>query len=128
VALALIGGGVVLVLKKKGAGGAGGGKPGEPTAADKKGGTGLELVRYDLQKAKDGGLVYVIGSVTNHSDKQFFNLKVEFNVLDQAGTSLGNATDYTGNIGPHAAWAFKALVLEEGAKQIKLADFHFEKE
>jgi hypothetical protein len=129
VALVIVGLGVMLVLKKKGAAaGAGGDGKGGKTADGKPAVNGLELVHFELQKAKDGGLIYVIGSVTNHADKQFFNLKVEFNVLDQAGTTLGNASDYVGNIGPHAAWPFKALVLEEGAKQVKLADFHFEKE
>lgn len=110
---------VVLVL----AGGAGGfyymkTHPQSPNA--KRSGKGLEVLNYSLQKAKDGGLVYVVGTLTNHAPSQYFTLRVEFDLFDKSANKVGNTSDYVGNLGPTSAWSFKALVLEENATEAKL--------
>ena len=102
--------GVTLMIVKKGGGGGGGGG---------SGGSGLELLSHTLQKAPEGGLVYVIGVVTNHDPEQYFNVKVAFDLFDAEGQPLGDTSDYQGNLAPNKAWEFSALVLEDNAASEK---------
>ena len=102
---------LTLLFVKKGGGGDGGGGGG--------GGSGLELVSHTLQKASEGGLIYVVGVVTNHDPEQYFNVKVEFDLFDADGQPLGDTSDYNGNLAPQKSWEFRALVLEENASSEK---------
>jgi len=99
----------VIVLKKGGNG----------DAAGAGGGEGLELLNSNIQRAQEGGLVYVVGVVTNHDPVQYFNVKVEFDLFDSGGQPLGETADYNGNLAPNKAWEFRALVLEENAADAK---------
>lgn len=86
----------------------------------KRSGKDLEVLNYSLQKAKDGGLVYVVGTLTNHAPSQYFTLRVEFDLFDKSGNKVDNTSDYFSNLGPTSAWSFKALVLEQNATEAKL--------
>ena len=88
----------------------------------------LEVLEYHIQKAKEGGLVYVIGSVTNHSEQQYFRLNIEFELSDKESKPLGSTTDYVGNLAPHKLWEFKAIVLEATAANAKLVKLEGEPE
>jgi predicted RNA-binding Zn-ribbon protein involved in translation (DUF1610 family)/flagellar basal body-associated protein FliL len=116
VLLAGLGVGAMLMLKKK--------APEGPKKPEKD----LEVLTHQLQKAKEGGLVYVIGTVTNHSEQQYFSLKIEFELSDKDGKSLGMVSDYVGNLGAHKVWDFKALVLEDSTAQAKLMKLEGEPE
>ncbi len=102
---------VTVALVKKGGGGGGGGSVGK--------GSGLELLSSNIQRAQEGGLVYVVGVVTNHDPVQYFNVKVEFDLFDSNGQPLGETSDYNGNLAPNKGWEFRALVLEENAADAK---------
>ena len=101
--------GVTLMIVKKGDGGGSGGP----------GGSGLELVSHELQKAAEGGLIYVVGVVTNHDPEQYFNVKVEFDLFDSEGQPLGDAQDFNSNMAANTDWEFKALALEESVSSVK---------
>lgn len=90
-------------------------------AAAKRSGKDLEVLNYALQKAKDGDLVYVVGVLTNYAPIQYFDLRVEFDLLDKDGKKVGDTHDLFKNLGPTAAWNFKAVVvLAENAAEAKL--------
>jgi hypothetical protein len=76
---------------------------------------------FKLEKTSGSSLVYVVGTLRNLRDKARFGVKVEFGLLDASGVPLGKATDYNRQMGPHASWAFKAMVLESKAKAARLA-------
>lgn len=80
----------------------------------------LEVLEYHLQKAQEGGLFYVVGTLTNHGPVQYFDVKVEFELQDLDRMPLGNTSDYNGNLPGSNGWSFKALVLEEDVSNVKL--------
>lgn len=117
--LAALGGGAFFLMKKGGD---------KTDAGPKKPEHDLELLKHELQRAKDGGLIYVVGQVTNNTTEQFFNLKIEFELYDKAGLKLGTVTDLIGNMAPHGTWDFKALVYEGAVDQAKLLKLEGEPE
>lgn len=96
---------VLMNVLGKGDSGGGGGFVGK--------GEGLEIMEFQLQKAQEGGLFYVVGTVTNHDPMQYFDVKVEFDLFDSAGQRISETSDYNGNLAPNDGWEFRALVLEE---------------
>jgi hypothetical protein len=88
----------------------------------------LSVVRYELKKAKEGGLQFVVGSISNRSAAQYFSLKVEFDLFKADGQSAGTASDLLSDLAPHAAWNFRATVLEKGVTRVKLVKVSGEKE
>lgn len=125
--LAIVGG-VVALLAIAGVAGMKVLKRGKAAAGPKAPERDLEVVSHQLQRAKDGGLVYVIGVVTNHSDQQYFRLNIEFGLTDKEGKELGTTSDYTGNLAAHGTWDFKAIVLESSTAQAKLVHVQGEPE
>lgn len=77
--------------------------------------SGVELLSHSLQREKHGDLMYVRGTVTNHSPVDMFYAKVEFELIDAIGNSLGMAEDNKSVISSNAVWGFKAMVLDPDA-------------
>ena len=94
-------------------------KHGQPIQP-KRSGKDLEVLNFALQKAKEGELVYVVGTLTNHAAVQYFNLRVEFDVFDKDAQKVESTTDIVNNLGPASAWNFKAIVLGTNAADVKL--------
>jgi hypothetical protein len=88
----------------------------------------LEVRDYSVQKAGSGNLLYVTGTVTNHSGGQFFKVKIEFALSDADGGTAGEASDYQGSIAGHGAWNFRATILAKNATKAKLKSISGEKE
>ncbi len=92
-------------------------------------GEGLQMLAEPvLQKAVDGGLTYVVGSVTNFDTAQYFEVNVRFELFDANNQLIGEASDYNGNIAGRAGWDFQALVLEENAASVKFVALEGEKD
>lgn len=86
------------------------GKDGKP-ARD-----GVELLNnHSLQKQPGTALLFVRGSVTNHSDGPWYDLKVECELLDKTGASLGKFSDSKMVIDPHKLIPFNISVLDPDA-------------
>lgn len=100
----------------------------EPPPPPRVPGEDLQVLKQQIQKAELGSLRYVSGVVTNHGDRQFFNVKVEFEMLNTKGQVVGNANDYLGNLAPHAAWNFRAQILDRDAAKPRLTKLTGEKE
>lgn len=55
---------------------------------------------------------YIVGTVTNNTDRTYSYAQVEFNLYDNANNQVGSAMDNINNLEPHGTWRFKAIVLE----------------
>ncbi|HEV2693689.1 MAG TPA: FxLYD domain-containing protein [Verrucomicrobiae bacterium] len=75
---------------------------------------GFVVSKLKLEKTPGSSLVYVMGTVSNLTDKQRFGVKAEFSLADSNGVSVGLASDYVASLDPRGVWKFKALVM--GAK------------
>lgn len=95
------------------------------TPPARKPGEDLQVLGFEIQKARDGNLQYIVGVVTNHSGRQFFNVKLEFELTRKDGKSGDVATDSIRNLAPNAGVAFKASIIGTApvasAKLAKLA-------
>jgi hypothetical protein len=65
---------------------------------------------------------YIVGTVTNNSDKQFAYVQVQINLYDEAGNQIESTTANVNNLEPHGNWRFKALVLENNAVSAKVKE------
>ena len=99
------------------------------TTPTRKPGEDLQVLSFEVQKAKDGNLQYIVGVVTNHAAKQYFNVKLEFDLTRTDGKAGDLATDTIRNLAPNAGVTFKASVIGNPAVvTAKLAKLAGEKE
>lgn len=78
--------------------------------------TGVEVLSHAWQTQPGTSLMYVRGMVTNHSDVAYFSVKVEAELLDKSGNSLGKASDTRMVLDPHKMFPFNVAVLDPDAK------------
>ena len=81
------------------------------TPPPRKPGEDLQVLSFDIHKAKDGNLQFIVGVVTNHAAKQFFNVKLEFELTRKDGKTGDTATDSIRNLAPNAGVPFKANII-----------------
>lgn len=86
------------------------GKDGKPVKS------GVEVLNHSLQTQPGTSLLYIRGNVTNHSDIPFFAVKVEAELLDKSGNSLGKASDTRMVLDPHKLFPFNVALLDPDAK------------
>lgn len=77
----------------------------------RKPGEDLQVLDFEIQKASDGSLQYITGTVTNHSAKQYFNVKLEFELTRKDGKPGDQAADSIRNISAKSAVPFKASII-----------------
>ena len=82
---------------------------------------GFRASSVTLEKTTGTKLTHAHGSVVNILDRQRFGVKVELELFDAAGKSVGKSSDYTGVIETNATWNFRAPVLEGKAASAKVA-------
>ncbi len=76
---------------------------------------GVELLNHSWQKQPGTGLLYVRGNVTNHSDVAWYGVKVECDLIDKAGASLGKFSDSRMVLDAHKLYPFSISVLDPDA-------------
>jgi hypothetical protein len=81
----------------------------------------LSASELTLEKTPGSSLIYAVGTVTNRSTRERFGVKVEVELLDDAGQKIGVASDYRQVLPAGAPWQFKALVVDSKAKSAKLS-------
>jgi hypothetical protein len=86
----------------------------------RKGGDPTQLLGHKVIKAELGSMQYVVGIVTNHTGKRFFDVEVFFDLYDDKGKKTGEAKDYLGILSPNGSWELKATVFARGATSAKL--------
>jgi hypothetical protein len=79
------------------------------------------------QKSPDTALIFIKGALTNYSNRPFFSVKIEFDLLNQNGTPVGVASDYVPVVDSHKVWNFKALVTDPDAKSFKMSSLKWER-
>lgn len=77
---------------------------------------GVEVLNHSLQPQAGTALLFVRGTVTNHSDVAWFEVKVECELLDKNGASLGKFSDSRIVLDPHKVFPFNIAVLDPDAK------------
>ena len=100
----------------------------EPPPTPRQPGEDIQLLRHKIEKAAEGSLRYISGIVTNHGDKQVFNVRIEFEMLNAQGQVVGTAKDYLGNLGAHTDWDFRAQIVDPDAVKPRLLKLSSEKE
>lgn len=86
----------------------------------RKGGDPTQLLGHKIIQAELGSMQYVVGLVTNHTAKRFFDVEAFFDLYDEKGKKIGEAKDYLGILSPNASWELKATIFDRGAKSAKL--------
>jgi hypothetical protein len=94
---------------------------GVPTPESMAAQAGFRVSLIKLQKSERGSIVYALGNVRNETDRKRFGVKVELDLLDNAGRKVSEAKDYHPVLEPKESWEFKALVIEPRATTVKLA-------
>jgi hypothetical protein len=81
----------------------------------------LEIVGgiKSIKIEKSNGSYYITGLVKNKSYKTYSYVKITFNLYDEDGNLIGNATDTISNLKPNETWKFKALILVDDISKIK---------
>lgn len=77
---------------------------------------GVELLMHKLEPQAGTALLFVRGSVTNHSAVPWFDVKVECELLDKAGVSLGKFSDSKVVLDAHKQFSFNISLLDPDAK------------
>lgn len=91
-------------------------QPADPFAA-----AGFRVSPVTLEKGQASSLVHAVGTITNTANRSRFGLRVELELLDDAGNRVGSATDYRATLDPNTEWRFRALVVEKKAAAAKIA-------
>ncbi|MBI5800649.1 MAG: hypothetical protein HZA92_07970 [Verrucomicrobia bacterium] len=77
---------------------------------------GVELLFHKLEAQPGTALSFVRGTVTNHSEVAWFDVKVECELLDKAGASLGKFSDSKLVLDAHKLFPFSISLLDPDAK------------
>lgn len=81
------------------------------TPPSRKSGEDLQLLSFEVHKAKDGNLQYIVGVVTNHAANQYFNVKLTFDLTRQGGKTGDTATDTFRNLPANFGSTFKVNII-----------------
>ena len=81
------------------------------TPPARKAGEDLQVVSYEVHKAKDGNLQYIVGVVTNHAARQYFNVKLTFDLTRQGGKAGDTAGDTLRNLPANVGSTFKVNII-----------------
>ena len=81
------------------------------TPPSRKPGEDLQVTTFEVHKAKDGNLQYIVGVVTNHSASQYFNVRLEFDLSRTGGKTGDTATDIVRNLPAKVGSTFKVNII-----------------
>lgn len=75
----------------------------------------IEMINPTWTKSKEGSLYFVNGMVVNNSKYRYLSVRIEFELLDKTGNSLGKTVDQLGILEPGKNWNFKAVAIDPDA-------------
>ena len=88
----------------------------------------IEMINPAWSKAKEGNVHFISGTIVNNSTKyRFLGVKVEFELLDKTGNSLGKTIDQLGILEPKKNWVFRAVAIDPDATNFKFVALHAQK-
>ncbi len=82
----------------------------------------LQTGGLTLEKAVGSSLVYAVGSLTNASAHQRYDVNIYVALMDAAGKPAGTARDQRSALEPREVWRFRALVLDSRARTGAIAN------
>lgn len=85
-------------------------------AASPKSVSQLQTGGVTLEKVTGSSLVYAVGSLTNASSHQRYDVNVYVALTDAGGKPAGTARDQRAALEPREVWRFRALVLDSRAR------------
>lgn len=88
----------------------------------------LEMLGFKMESQPGTSLKHVIGLVTNRSAGRYFGVKVEFNMIDAQGSTVGKAVDQTTSLLGRGSWHFRALSVGGKPEKASPAKLSGEKE
>jgi len=80
--------------------------PSQPSAVQKD----LEVLDTDWKQ--ENSIVYVVGTVANHTQRTYSYVQVEINIYDTEGNQIESTFANVNNLEPGKKWKFKALLSE----------------
>lgn len=88
----------------------------------------IEMINPAWSKAKEGNVHFISGTIINNSSNyRFLGVKVEFELLDKTGNSLGKTIDQLGILEPKKNWVFRAVAIDPDATSFKFVGLTAEK-
>ena len=88
----------------------------------------IEMINPAWSKAKEGNVHFISGTIVNNSaNYRFLGVKVEFELLDKTGNSLGKTIDQLGILEPKKNWVFRAVAIDPDATNFKFVALNAEK-
>ena len=88
----------------------------------------IEMINPAWSKAKEGNVHFISGTIVNNSTKyRFLGVRVEFELLDKTGNSLGKTVDQLGILEPKKNWVFRAVAIDPDATNFKFVALHAQK-
>ncbi len=81
------------------------------TPPARRAGEDLQVLSFEVHKAKDGNLQYIVGVVTNHAARQYFNVKLGFELTRAGGKAGDTASDTLRNLPANVGSTFKVNVI-----------------
>ena len=73
---------------------------------------GFQVSEVKLEKARNGSLVFGVGSIVETARRKRFGVRVELALCDRDGKKIGVAKDYQAALEAGATWQFRALIME----------------
>lgn len=91
-------------------------------AAEKKEEKKEDFTISETTTESDSFSMYIIGTITNNTDKDKGYVQVTFNLYDDDGNQVGTAMDNINNLKAGGTWKFKAIALDKSATKYQLAE------
>ena len=81
----------------------------------------LKPGQFTLEQGRGSDLVMAVGDILNDSGNAHYALRADVELLDENGTKIGTATDYSAQLGPNQTWHFVAQVKDANVKSVRFA-------
>ncbi len=89
-------------------------------AAQKHPAAGMEASGITLQKSTDGSPAQVLGTLQNTSGQERSEIRIEIDLLDGSGATVGKASGFKHSLGAGQQWQFKIPVPDPKAVGARL--------
>ncbi len=73
-----------------------------------------------FEPSQSGSIIHAVGELRNLANRQRFGVRIDLELLDDAGRKVGAATDYRSILEPTTVWRFRALVVDKRAVAAKV--------
>ena len=80
-------------------------------------------IQIDSMKIEQGDRIsHVVGDAKNTSSNTLQQVEMHFHLFDSSGAKLGEAVEYTDEVGPYSTWSFRAACMFTNVHRAKLME------